>query len=78
MSGKDLILTWQEVQPHFPKDLKNRLSEDLQREVYNHWKRMRELIKRPLLRLFWRTAVDDNNPHAAFRPRDREKMKLRR
>ena len=36
------------------------------------------MIKRPLLRTLWRANIDDANPHAAFRPRDKEKMKLRR
>ena len=30
------------------------------------------------MRVNWIANADDTNPHAAFRPRDKEKMKLRR
>lgn len=53
------------------------VSEGLQM-VYEHVKKTRETLKRPLLRLLWKPSADDPNPYVAFRPRDKEKMKLRR
>lgn len=48
-------------------------------ELYNYWRRQRKELKRPLLRRFWKVILaDDNNPRAAFRPREKEKMRLRR
>eukprot|EP01017_Pseudomicrothorax_dubius_P008950 TRINITY_DN1297_c0_g2_i10.p1 TRINITY_DN1297_c0_g2~~TRINITY_DN1297_c0_g2_i10.p1 ORF type:complete len:542 (-),score=171.87 TRINITY_DN1297_c0_g2_i10:680-2305(-) len=48
-------------------------------EIYNHWRSMRQQLKRSLLRTFWKANIsDDTNPRVAFRPREKEKMKLRR
>ena len=47
-------------------------------EVYAHIKSTRETLKRPLIRYLWKPSADDPNPYVAFRPRDKEKMKLRR
>ena len=36
-------------------------------------------MKRPLLRKFWKAIIgDENQVNVAFRPREKEKMKLRR
>jgi enhancer of polycomb-like protein len=48
-------------------------------EVYNYWLHKRSKLKRPLLRRFWPvTSSDDTNPHLVFRPREKEKYKLRK
>ena len=47
-------------------------------EIYEFWKNKRNLLKRPLLRLLWKPSIDDTNPKVAFRPREKDKMKLRR
>lgn len=48
-------------------------------DVYNYWVGKRSKLKRPLLRRFWPvTSSDDTNPHLVFRPREKEKYKLRR
>lgn len=48
-------------------------------DVYNYWVSKRSKLKRPLLRRFWPvTSSDDTNPHLVFRPREKEKYKLRK
>jgi enhancer of polycomb-like protein len=48
-------------------------------DVYTYWVQKRSKLKRPLLRRFWPvTACDDTNPHLVFRPREKEKYKLRK
>jgi enhancer of polycomb-like protein len=48
-------------------------------EVYNYWVQKRSKLKRPLLRRFWPvTSTEDTNPHLVFRPREKEKYKLRK
>lgn len=48
-------------------------------DVYNYWMQKRSKLKRPLLRRFWPvTSTDDTNPHLVFRPREKEKYKLRK
>jgi enhancer of polycomb-like protein len=47
--------------------------------VYNYWVQKRSKMKKPLLRKFWPvTATNDTNPHLVFRPREKEKYKLRK
>lgn len=48
-------------------------------EVYDYWVQKRSKLKRPLLRRYWPvTSSDDTNPHLVFRPREKEKYKLRK
>eukprot|EP00523_Entomoneis_sp_CCMP467_P014996 CAMPEP_0168771314 /NCGR_PEP_ID=MMETSP0725-20121227/3375_1 /TAXON_ID=265536 /ORGANISM="Amphiprora sp., Strain CCMP467" /LENGTH=653 /DNA_ID=CAMNT_0008820793 /DNA_START=22 /DNA_END=1984 /DNA_ORIENTATION=- len=48
-------------------------------DVYNYWMHKRSKLKRPLFRRFWPvTSTDDTNPHLVFRPREKEKYKLRK
>lgn len=48
-------------------------------KVYNYWMLKRSRLKKPLLRRFWpATSSSDVNPHMVFRPRDKEKRKLRK
>lgn len=48
-------------------------------DIYNYWLQKRSKLKRPLLRRFWPvTSTDDTNPHLVFRPREKEKYKLRK
>ena len=47
--------------------------------VYNYWLKKREAIRKPLNRKFWpQTPASDNNPHLTFRPRDKERYRLRK
>lgn len=47
--------------------------------IYNYWVQKRSKLKKPLLRKFWPvTATNDTNPHQVFRPREKEKYKLRK
>ncbi|MGK3751525.1 MAG: enhancer of polycomb-like protein [Bacillariaceae sp.] len=48
-------------------------------DVYYYWVSKRSKLKRPLIRRFWPvTSTDDTNPHLVFRPREKEKYKLRK
>ncbi len=48
-------------------------------EVYNYWVNKRSKLRKPLLRKYWPvTASNDTNPHMVFRPREKEKYKLRK
>lgn len=48
-------------------------------DIYNYWVQKRSKLKRPLLRRYWPvTSSDDTNPHLVFRPREKEKYKLRK
>lgn len=48
-------------------------------DVYTYWMQKRSRLKRPLLRKYWPvTSLDDTNPHLVFRPREKEKYKLRK
>jgi len=48
-------------------------------DVYSYWVSKRSKLKRPLLRRYWPvTSTDDTNPHLVFRPREKEKYKLRK
>jgi hypothetical protein len=48
-------------------------------EVYQHWISKRMRLKKPLLRKFWpQTSANDTNPHNVFRPREKERYKLRK
>lgn len=48
-------------------------------DVYTYWVQARQRLKKPLLRRFWPvTSVQDTNPHNVFRPREKERYKLRR
>eukprot|EP00937_MAST-01D_sp_MAST-1D-sp2_P005013 g5013.t1 len=48
-------------------------------DVYQYWVAKRHKLKKPLLRRFWRpTSMNDTNPHLVFRPREKERYKLRK
>ncbi|KAF0690820.1 Aste57867_17836 [Aphanomyces stellatus] len=48
-------------------------------DVYNYWTAKRLALKRPLLRKYWpQTPLNDTNPHSVFRPREKERYKLRK
>ncbi|KAG7385899.1 Enhancer of polycomb 2 [Phytophthora pseudosyringae] len=48
-------------------------------DVYAYWAAKRQKLRRPLLRRFWpQTPLNDTNPHAVFRPREKERYKLRK
>ena len=47
--------------------------------VYTYWLKKRDAAKKPLCRRYWpQTPAADNNPHLTFRPRDKEKYRLRK
>lgn len=65
-------------QPSQVQPLKSTLKQVLN-DVYQYWIQKRSKLKRPLLRKFWPvTSTDDTNPHLVFRPREKEKYKLRK
>ena len=48
-------------------------------DVHAYWKSRRVRLRKPLLRAFWpATSVHDTNPHMVFRPREKERYRLRR
>jgi hypothetical protein len=48
-------------------------------DVYRYWMQKRTRLRKPLLRRFWPvTASNDTNPHMVFRPREKERYKLRK
>ena len=48
-------------------------------DVHAYWKSRRSRLRKPLLRAFWpATSVHDTNPHMVFRPREKERYRLRR
>jgi len=48
-------------------------------DVYQYWLAKRRRFGKPVLRRFWPvTAPDDTNPHNVFRPREKERYKLRK
>ncbi|CAH0480796.1 unnamed protein product [Peronospora belbahrii] len=48
-------------------------------DVYAYWAAKRQKLRRPLLRRFWpKTPLNDTNPHSVFRPREKERYKLRK
>nr|CCA26404.1 conserved hypothetical protein [Albugo laibachii Nc14] len=48
-------------------------------DVYNYWLQKRQMLKRPILRKYWpQTPLNDTNPHLVFRPREKERYKLRK
>lgn len=48
-------------------------------DVYQYWIHKRSKLKRPLLRRFWpTTSTMETNPNLCFRPREKEKYKLRK
>jgi len=47
--------------------------------IYQHWVNKRCKLKKPLLRIYWPvTSPHDTNPHLVFRPREKEKYRLRK
>lgn len=47
--------------------------------LYQYWVNMRCKLKKPLLRIYWPvTSPHDTNPHLVFRPREKEKYRLRK
>ena len=48
-------------------------------EIYQYWINKRSKLRKPLLRKYWPvTSANDTNPHLVFRPREKEKYKLRK
>jgi len=47
--------------------------------IYQYWVNKRCRIRKPLLRIYWPiTNPHDTNPHLVFRPREKEKYRLRK
>ncbi|KAF1330832.1 hypothetical protein FI667_g4693, partial [Globisporangium splendens] len=75
------VITLAEAEEVFAKQLQmvktplNKVTVD----VYNYWVQKRLALKRPLLRKHWpQTPLNDTNPHLVFRPREKERYKLRK
>ena len=48
-------------------------------DIRQYWLSKRNKLKKPLLFRFWpQTAITDSNPHRVFRPREKERYKLRK
>ncbi|KAG7386799.1 Enhancer of polycomb 2 [Phytophthora boehmeriae] len=75
------VMTLAEAEDVFSKRL-NMQKTPLNRvtcDVYAYWAAKRQALKRPLLRRYWpQTPLNDTNPHAVFRPREKERYKLRK
>jgi len=62
------------VESFYPGGLKEMVP-----KIYEHWKKLREEYKRPLLRKYLKVCnKDENNPNAAFRAREVNRIKTRR
>jgi hypothetical protein len=47
--------------------------------VYEHWRKKREKLGKPLIRRFQPpTSIQDTSPHSTFRPREKEEKRIRR
>ncbi len=47
--------------------------------VYKYWMDRRNKLQKPLLRRFWApTSIENQNPHMVFRPREKERYRLRK
>ena len=47
--------------------------------VYKYWMSKRNSLSKPILRRFWPpTSTEDLNPHMVFRPREKERYRLRK
>ncbi|KAI9911769.1 hypothetical protein PsorP6_008755 [Peronosclerospora sorghi] len=75
------VMTLSEAEDVFAKKL-NMHKTPLNRvtcDVYAYWATKRQKLRRPLLRRFWpQTPLNDTNPHSVFRPREKERYKLRK
>jgi len=48
-------------------------------EIYHYWLNKRDKLRKPLCRRYWpQTPAVDCNPHLTFRPRDKERYRLRK
>lgn len=62
------------VESFYPGGLKEMVP-----KIYEYWKKLREEYKRPLLRKYLKVCnKDENNPNAAFRAREVNRIKTRR
>lgn len=92
-TGFDMIITMNQADRFFQKEIprlyhlfpaKTEKEGDVTakvivNDVYGYWVQKRSKLKRPLLRRFWPvTSTEDTNPHLVFRPREKEKYKLRK
>ncbi len=73
-SGKSTIIVYNEAWAITPSEYKDKFGNIYIEQLYKHYRTTRERLKRPLLRLFWKASAEDNNPHSAFRPREKEKV----
>jgi len=78
-TGFDMVVTLEQAERLFARRLNFAKRPSVVSDVYDHWIQKRCRLKRPLLRRFWPvTACNDTNPHLVFRPREKEKYKLRK
>lgn len=68
-----------DCQNHTQKKAFRTQSRSISDAVYQYWVNKRCKLRKPLLRQYWPvTATNDTNPHMVFRPREKEKYKLRK
>lgn len=61
--------------PNVPPVVYSRLIPD----IYHYWQSKRKRYNKPCCRKFWpATSVTDTNPHMVFRPREKERYRLRK
>ncbi|KAL4476371.1 hypothetical protein ABPG74_010104 [Tetrahymena malaccensis] len=91
-STRDNTASFQEIMMDLPKEYEERLVHNELDECYQYWKREREREYErqgekntekqkelyPFLRRYWRASTDEQNAHAAFRPREQIRMKTRK
>jgi hypothetical protein len=59
-SGKETTIIENEAIEIMPSDIKEKLKDKFREsELYGHWRKRREMMKRPLLRLFWKANPED-------------------
>ncbi|KAL4493986.1 hypothetical protein ABPG72_022003 [Tetrahymena utriculariae] len=91
-STRDNTASFQEIMMDLPKEYEERLAHNELDECYQYWKseREREYERQgeknaekqkelyPFMRRYWRASADEQNAHAAFRPREQNRMRTRK
>jgi len=75
------ILPESEARIHVHGALQNKIASlsTVLADVFSYWNKKRRKLGKPLLRKYWpQTAPNDPHPHSVFRPREKERYKLRR
>eukprot|EP01015_Nassula_variabilis_P032715 TRINITY_DN769_c0_g1_i1.p1 TRINITY_DN769_c0_g1~~TRINITY_DN769_c0_g1_i1.p1 ORF type:complete len:280 (+),score=35.76 TRINITY_DN769_c0_g1_i1:206-1045(+) len=74
-TGRGEVISYMKAQTVTSDNIPDQILNNL----YKYWVDLRKQLKRPLIRKYWKCLpFDDTNPNIVFRPREKEKMKLRR